>query len=60
MKKAEELGMPKENITHCIDAEEAAIKLEKILEKGDRVLLKASNAMKFNIIVEKLSENLKK
>ena len=60
MKKAEELGMSKKNITHCIDAEEAAIKLEKILEKGDRVLLKASNAMKFNIIVEKLSENLKK
>ena len=60
MEKAEELGMSKENITHCIDAEEAAIKLEKILEKGDRVLLKASNAMKFNIIVEKLSENLKK
>lgn len=60
MKKAEELGMPKEKMIHCKNAEEASEKLEKILENGDRVLLKASNAMKFNIIVEKLSEILKK
>ena len=60
MKKAEELGMPKEKMIHCKNAEEATEKLEKILENGDRVLLKASNAMKFNIIVEKLSEILKK
>ncbi len=52
--KAIELGMNKENICH-FDTNEAAIKiLKEILKPEDAVLIKASNAMHFNKIVEEI------
>ncbi len=53
--KARKLGMNNENIIECKDSEEAGKKLKEIIQKGDTILLKASNAMKFNKIVEELN-----
>ena len=47
--------MNNENIIECKDSEEAGKKLKEIIQKGDTILLKASNAMKFNKIVEELN-----
>lgn len=55
-KRAKELGMPRENIIECENTEEATKELKKHLKKGNVVLLKASNAMKFNTILENLDE----
>jgi len=55
-KRAKELGMPEENIIECENTKEATKELKKYLKKGDIVLLKASNAMKFNTILEYLDE----
>ncbi len=54
VKKSIELGMNKENIYH-FDTNEQAIKiLKEILKPEDAVLVKASNAMHFNKIVEEI------
>ena len=45
--KAEEKGMKKENIYYFENREEILELLEKIAKKGDIILFKASNGMKF-------------
>ena len=52
--KAMALGMEKENIIECENTETATKKLKEIIQTGDVILLKASNAMKFSTILEKL------
>ena len=54
VKRAKELGMAQNNIIECEDTYKATEELRRCLKKGDVVLLKASNAMKFNIILENL------
>ena len=53
-KEAIENKMNKENIYIFDTKEEAICCIEKIAERGDVILVKASNGMKFNKIVEKL------
>lgn len=53
-KKAKELGMLEENIYYFNTKEEIIIKLKEISRKGDVILLKASNGMKFFDIAEKI------
>ena len=55
-KKARELGMKEEDIIECDKTMEAAEAIEKIINNGDIVLLKASNAMKFNEILDYLNK----
>ena len=52
--RAIQLGMKKENIIECENTESGAEKLKEILQRGDIILLKASNAMRFDIILENL------
>lgn len=52
--KAMELGMKKKNIIECKNTEVAIEKLKEILQTGDVILLKASNAMNFGKILENL------
>lgn len=52
--KAIELGMNKENICHFDTNKEAIKNLKEILKPEDAVLIKASNAMHFNKIVEEI------
>lgn len=54
VKKAKELGMLEENIYYFKTKEEIIIKLKEISRKGDVILLKASNGMKFFDIAEKI------
>lgn len=54
VKRAEEVGMPKENVYYFAKKEEMENKLKEIVKTGDVVLLKASNGMRFFEIVEKL------
>ena len=52
--KCKELGMNEENIHHFDTNEEAVKLLNNIIEKDDVVLVKASNGMHFDEIVEKI------
>lgn len=53
-KRAKELGMPEENI-YCFETKEEIVnKLKEVSKKGDVILLKASNGMKFFDIAEKI------
>lgn len=54
-KKAQELGMKSENIIMCNSTSEAAEILKKNIIDNTVILLKASNAMKFNTILEILT-----
>ena len=54
VKRAEEVGMPKENVYYFAKKEEMENKLKEIVKTGDVVLLKASNGMRFFEIVDKL------
>ena len=53
-KKAEELGMKKENIYEFETNNEAAEKIKQIIKKDDVILIKASNGMKFDEIVKQI------
>lgn len=53
-RKAEELGMDKNNIFIYDTNEEAIEKAKSIIEKDDCILVKASNGMKFKQIIEEL------
>lgn len=53
-KRAKELGMSEENIYYFETKEEIINKLKKISKKGDVILLKASNGMRFFDIAEKI------
>ena len=53
-KRAKELGMLEENIYYFKTKEEIINKLKEITKKGDVILLKASNGMKFFDIAEKI------
>lgn len=52
--KTIELGMNKENIYHFTNNEDAISKIKIIAKSGDIVLVKASNGMHFDEIVEEL------
>ena len=52
VKRAEELGMLKENIYYFESKEELTDKLKGITKVGDIILFKASNGMRFFDIVE--------
>ena len=54
-KKAKALGMKEDKIFECNNTQDAADKLNSIIEKDDVILLKASNAMRFNEILEKIN-----
>lgn len=54
VKRAKELGMSEENIYYFETKEEIINKLKEISKKGDIILLKASNGMKFFDIAEKI------
>ena len=54
VKKAIEEGMKEENICNLKTNEEAIEQIKKMLKPEDAVLVKASNAMNFNKIVEAL------
>lgn len=53
VKEAESQGMPKEQIYELNNNEEVIEILNEIVKKGDLILIKASNAMKFYEIAEK-------
>lgn len=53
-KRAKELGMSEENIYYFETKEEIINKLKEVSKKGDVILLKASNGMKFFDIAEKI------
>jgi len=55
-KKANELGFPQDKIFEYDTKENAIEKLKKIISKGDYILIKASNAMKFNEITNSIKE----
>ena len=52
--EASKLNMKKENIIECNSREEAVELVNKIAEKDDIILVKASNGMKFDKIIEKI------
>lgn len=54
VKRAKELGMSEENIYYFETKEKIINKLKEISKKGDIILLKASNGMKFFDIAEKI------
>lgn len=56
VEEAECLGMNKENIYYFEDKSQIVEKLKEILEKGDAILVKASNGMQFFKLVDKLIE----
>ena len=55
--KAIELGMDKKNIYHFTNNEDAIRKIKMIAKAGDIVLVKASNGMHFDEIVERIINN---
>ena len=59
IEEAENLGIRNDNIYYENDINMVAERLRKILTKDDVVLLKASNAMKFFDIVEKIQKDIK-
>lgn len=54
-----EAGMPKEKIFTFRKNIQATLKLKKLAKKGDRILIKASNSMKFGEIYEGLTNKFK-
>ena len=54
--KAEEKGMKEENIYYFENREEILELLEKIAKKGDVILFKASNGMKFFELANKMEK----
>ena len=54
--KAEEKGMKEENIYYFENREEILELLEKIAKKGDIILFKASNGMKFFELANKMEK----
>jgi len=57
--KAIESGMKRDNVYVCDHNNEAANILRNISKKGDKILIKASHAMKFEEIYEKLKAKIK-
>lgn len=55
-KRAEQDGMPLEDLYMCDTNKQAIEYLEEILVKGDTVLLKASNSMKFGEIYDEIEK----
>ncbi|MCD5382070.1 MAG: UDP-N-acetylmuramoyl-tripeptide--D-alanyl-D-alanine ligase [Candidatus Pacebacteria bacterium] len=53
---AEEEGMPEEHIIRTKNAQEAADRLEAILEQGDIVLVKGSQSIRAERVVERIME----
>lgn len=53
---AEQAGMPEGSVTHALDARDAVDALERQLQSGDAVLVKASHAMALERIVEGLAD----
>lgn len=51
-KEAINMGMAKEKVYTCNNNKEASDVLNKIMKKGDKILLKASNGMKFGEIYD--------
>ena len=58
-KKAIQLNMPKDKVYICENTEEAANKIKELWGKNDVILLKASNGMRFDKILERIKENAK-
>lgn len=54
-----ESGMDKEKVSAFRKNTQATLKLKKIIKDGDKILLKASNAMNFGEIYEKISNKFK-
>ena len=54
-KKAEELGLKKDNSYHYKTNKEAIDKIKEILKKDDTILIKASYSMNFKEIVDALT-----
>ncbi len=54
VKKAKEQGMTEDKIYNCKNNQEAIDLLNNTIEKGDAILLKASNGMNFQEIFEKI------
>ena len=54
--KAVECGFEKSNLYECKNNQEAVDTIEKVAKKGDAVLLKASNGLKFQEIFKKICE----
>ena len=54
--KAKELGMNEDRIFIFDTKEEAMLKIESIIQENDYVLVKASNSMKFDEIVNKITK----
>ena len=54
VQKAKEKGMPEKNIFYFEKKDDMQKQLEKIMQIGDVILLKASNGMRFFDIVEKM------
>lgn len=52
VKKVKELGMPEDKIYENHELSQAIKTLDKIVKSGDILLIKASNGMKFNKLVE--------
>lgn len=52
-----QLGMDKSNVYYMNNIKETTKKLEEILNEGDSILVKASNAMRFFDIVEQIQKN---
>ncbi len=48
------VGMPRKNIFSFDEAEEAKLKVQELIRKGDLVLIKGSNAMRLDKIVEEI------
>ncbi len=51
---AKEVGMPRKNIYSFDTADEAKVKVQELLRRGDLVLIKGSNAMQLDKIVEEI------
>src|SRR3989338_4390347 len=57
---ANHAGMKERNIFQCLDSESAGDKLIDIIEEGDTVLIKGSQSMRMEKVVEKIMTNPEK
>ena len=57
---ANSVGMKKRNIFQCLDSENAGDKLIDIIEEGDIALIKGSQSMRMEKVVEKIMANPEK
>lgn len=53
-KKAIEVGMNKENVFEYEENSDVIKKIKEIMQEGDQILIKASNGMKFNVILNEI------